>query len=177
MGYSEDFLIQWDTLREEMVQSMRFQAEQNGELRFADVNHLLQSKTNRWSSRMSAEGRWMEALEDKKCVQEVRDALKDVSLREIPLQSSGNGNAMELLAGVGGAVVGAALGSLLPLGVGTTVAVGICGGAAGWVFSANKIHSQKKETLMLAVKGYSEQIKQIGQQIADIWRQYEHRCE
>ena len=177
MGYAEDFLIQWDTLREEMVQSMNFQTEQNGELCFADVNHLLQSKTRRWSSRMSAEGRWMEALEDKKCVQEVQDALKDVSLREIPLQPSGNGNTMELVAGIGGAVVGTALGSLLPLGMVTTAAGGICGGIAGWMLSSSKLHGRKKETLILAVKDYSERIEQIGQQIADIWRQHESSCE
>lgn len=173
MGYAEDFLIQWDTLREEMLQSMNFQAEQNSELNLMNVNHLFQSKTRRWSSRMSAEGRWMNAIQNQQCVQEVKNALETVSLREAMPNSADKKYTAELSAGIGGIVIGTVLGNLLPLGPVTTAAGGVFGGAVGLMLVVVKKHAQKKEVLNLAIKSYSEQIEQIGQQIADIWRHYE----
>lgn len=171
MAYAEDFLIQWETLREEIVQSMRFQVEQYSTLRFAEVNKLLQTKAKRWSSRINAEGRWMADITDVQCRQAVLDALNRLTLKEVPIET--HSNRLALGVGAGGLVAGAMIGNMLPFGVPAAAIGGLCGGAIGFQIANSNTRRKRTESLEKALLEYRAQIDEMGERIADIWRRYE----
>lgn len=179
MTRAEAFLVQWSTLKEEMTKTLHFQVKQGGAIQFEELNKVFRTKTKRWATRVSTEGRWMEAVEDNVCRQEVLAALGQLSLEELPMELASATPA--LLAGVGGAVAGGVAGNLVGSMMGDTlpfvqlpVIVGAAGVAAVAFGAMNGRTGQRnQEKIEKLMSGYLAQIDAAGEQIAAVWRRYE----
>lgn len=174
MTRAEAFLIQWSALKEEMTKTITVQIRRGGTVRFEELNRVFNSKTKRWSTKVSAEGRWMEEVENGACRQEVLSVLGQLTLKELPLELESSAPA--LLAGLGGAAVGGVIGKTLPF---TTfamlpVAVGaVCVSAVAFGAVNGRISQKNREKQEALVGGYLAQIDAAGEQIAAVWRKYE----
>lgn len=179
MTRAEQFLIQWSTLKEEMTKTINVQVKQGGAIRFDELNKAFHTKTKRWATKVSTEGRWMETVEDNACRQEVLAALSQLSLEELPVELEGVTTA--LLAGAGGAVAGGVAGNLVGGMIGealTFAALPVIAGAAGVAAVAfgavnGRTKRRNQERIETLVSGYLEQIDAAGEQIAAVWRRYE----
>lgn len=179
MTRAEAFLVQWSTLKEEMTKTLQFQVKQGGGIRFDELNKVFCTKTKRWATKVSTEGRWMEAVENAACRQEVLAALSQLSLEKLPVELESVAPA--LLAGAGGAVAGGVAGNLVGGMMGDAlpfaplpVIVGAAG-VATVVFGAinGRTSRRNQERIENLVSGYLAQIDAAGEQIADVWRRYE----
>lgn len=179
MTRAEQFLIQWSTLKEEMAKTIDIQVKQGRTVRFDELNKAFRTKTKRWSTKVSTEGRWMEAVEDNACRQEVLAALSQLSLEELPAEMEGVTTA--LLAGAVGAVVGGVAGNVVSGMMGVVlpfaplpVIVGAVGTAAvAFGVISGRTNQKNRERIEKQVSGYLAQIDAAGEQIAAVWRRYE----
>lgn len=179
MTNAEKFLIQWASLKEEMAKTIQVQIKQGGKIRFEDLNKTFRTKTKRWATKVSTEGRWMETVMDSACKQEILAALSQLSLEEVPVTLEGSVTA--LLAGAGGAVAGGFAGNaaggmmgdalpfeMLPVIVGAAAVAAVAFGAVN-----GRISQKNKGKVEEQVSSYLAQIDAAGEQIAAVWRRYE----
>lgn len=171
MSYSESFLIQWNTLREEMVQTMRTQIAQGGVVRFSELDRVFRSKVKRWSTKMSEEGRWMNALGNAECRQAILNAISSLSLQEVKEERAKNGG--EFIAAACGVAVGGVGGYALTTKLLVSVAPAAVCGALGYGIVRQRRRQMKQQAAEAQGNAYLEQIDKAGESIAQIWRQYE----
>lgn len=171
MTYEETLRTQWNKLREEMVELMRFLEKNLGRLDFAELNRVYRSKTLRWSSQMQAEGRWLADIENEQMKAEFKDALAGLSLTEVRTAGGGSGGAAVLAAVVAGCLGG---------GVGNAVR-GLTGGVilcavafAGAFVGVNQMQKSKRTAGVRDIEAaYVRQIEQGLETAAAVLRRYD----
>lgn len=171
MTNAEAFLIQWDSLKEEMERTIQSQLNNGTGIHFVELNRVYQTKKKRWSARMTEEGRWMEAVEDTECRRQVLNALSRLTLQEVSCKPVGKGPAAA--AALCGAAIGGIGGYLISPGLlFEAVPAAACGALAFGIVSERNRQIQKKRE-MEAMEAYLAQIDDAGETVAGIWRRYE----
>lgn len=168
MTNTEAFLLQWDSLREEMVRTIQSQLDKQTGIRFGELNRVYQTKKKRWSARMTEEGRWMDTVENTECQREVLEALAGLTLTEVPVKNVGKGPAAA--AAFCGAAAGGMGGYLIDSGVLLKAVPAAACGALAFGIVNSQIQKQRERE---AVQAYLSQIDVAGEKIAGIWRRYE----
>lgn len=171
MTNTEAFLLQWDSLKEEMARTIRSQLDKGTGIRFEELNRVYQTKKKRWSARMTEEGRWMDAVENTECQREVLDALAGLTLTEVPVKNVNKGSAAA--AAFCGAAAGGIGGYLIDSSVLLkAVPAAACGALAFGIVNSRNSQIQKQRERE-TVQAYLSQIDAAGEKIAGIWRRYE----
>lgn len=171
MTNTEAFLLQWDSLREEMARTIQSQLDKGTGIRFGELNRVYQTKKKRWSARMTEEGRWMDNVENTECQREVLKALAGLALREVPVKNVGKGPAAA--AAFCGAAAGGIGGYLMDSGILLKVVpAAACGVLAFGIMNSRNSQVQKQRERE-TVQAYLSQIDDDGEKIAGIWRRYE----
>lgn len=171
MTDGEVFGVQWNKLKEEMVELFDFQIKNRQGIDFAEANRTYQSKMSRWSSQMQPEGRWLAGVEDEAAVREMKSILSKISLTEETGQTKKG-----LAAPVGAVAVGAGCVVACRLFDASTLITaggGLGGLAVTYGVLSGQARRKQMEKCNQMKEAYVSQIVRTGEEIADIWRTHE----
>lgn len=169
MTNEEIFRSYWKSYREEILNSAIRQQSTLGAVRHDELNERYRNGMNRFSSRMTSEGAWMNSIENEPLRREVLAAMGKLSLKA-PEVNSVNQSRITLMAAAGGAVVGLVVGiagSFSKLLCAGCLALGaVAGGALFRIPAKNK----GNEANNAIIADYRRQMMQAEEEIAAIWR-------